>query len=189
MNRFLLFAFSCGVIGCASPPPAFIPEDPAPAAVALAMEIEMIQDDCTVRVNRPAQVALFEIVPGQGAGLLFPDPSREEGKVNAGTTRVFAGERRLILQHRNRYLQPWNAGGLVGRRSTVVDQATGPTVIVAVACECDLKLDALLAPDGPRTVLESFNRLDPLFAAEALTEAVLPSPDVSWVMARYEYSG
>ena len=69
-----------------------------------------------------------------------------------------------------------------------MDEASGPTVVVGVACECELRLDDLSKPDGPRIVLESFNRLDPLFAAQALTAAVLPSSDVSWTTARYEYA-
>lgn len=201
MNRFFLPLVLIGALGCASPPPAYVPEDPAPPGTNLAMEIQVIKGDWIVRVNRPAAVALFEIVPNQGVGLVYPEPSVESGNLDPGSTTVRVVDRRLLLLHRTRYLQPWNAGGIIRprrtvveedpgdqmRRGTVVDQATGPRVIVGIACECEMDLEAVIPPDGPRTLVGPFNGLNPHYAAETLVAAILPSMDVSWTMARYEY--
>lgn len=188
MRRSVVVTLLLATASCSSRGRETVPDVPAPVGSALSLDIQLVQDDWVVRVNRPAMVALFEIVPNRGAGLLFPEPGREDGKLAPGSTRVFAAERRLILAQRTRYLRPWNAGGLDHYRSTVVDQATGPTVVIGIACECQLRLDALSQPDGPREVLGTFNRLDPQFAARDLAEAVLPSEGVNWTTARYEYS-
>lgn len=185
MSRaFSLFAL-IGVLGCASSGPAYVPAEPAPEGARLTLVIEPDHNGWVVHTNRPVSVALFEVLPNRGVGLLYPDPSREEGELGAGVTRLDTGAGGLILRHRAAYLDPLGTGGLVGNQNLRLSEANAPITVVAFACECSLRLDALAEPGGPRELLSSFSGLNVPTALAELREVILPSPDVNWTSTQY----
>jgi hypothetical protein len=138
-----------------------------------------------VHTNRPVSVALFEILPNRGVGLLYPDPARDDGRLLAGTTRLATATGRVILRHRSAYLSPRGTGGLVGNRNLDLNQENAPITVVAIACDCTLRLDELAQPGGPSDVLGPFAGLNTPGAVAGLVEAILPSPDVEWISTRH----
>lgn len=174
-----------GVFACASSGLVHIPEEAAPDGVTLSLEIEPYHNGWQIHTNKAVSVALFEIYPNRGVGLLFPDPAKGEGEIGAGITRVLTGTGRIILRHRAAYLSPRGTGGLVGNRNQALNEQNAPITVVAFACECDLNLEELAAPGAPEDVVGPFAGMNVPSAASKLLEAILPSPDESWVSTRY----
>ena len=58
------------------------------ADVPLAARIDRVGYGLGVRLNRPAYVAMFEILPGQGVGLLYPAYSAEQAYFPSGFTTL-----------------------------------------------------------------------------------------------------
>ena len=183
MARRLVVALLVGAMGCASASQE--PNDgPAPPGDGLNVEVEALMSGWVVHTNRPASVALFEIVPNRGAGLLYPDPNKDREGVVDGSLRV-TGTGGVILRHRSAYAAKVGGGGLVGSQNLDLMAANTPTLVFAVACECDLNLAGLERPDGPVDLLGPFASLDAQTAARKLVEAVLPSADVIYTTSRY----
>ena len=175
----------CGIVGCASGGPTYDPADPAPEGAPLTLQIEPDHNGWAVHTNRPVSVALFEILPNRGVGLLYPDPSREEGRLGAGVTWLVTGTGSVILRHRAAYLGPRGTGGLAGNQNHRVNETNAPITVVAFACECTLNLDTLAEPGGPREVLGVFAGLNVPAAVAGLQKEILPSTGVNWISARY----
>ncbi len=174
-------------LGCASSVPA--PADTPTTPRDLSIRIEPLTSGWVVHTNRPASVALFEIVPNRGAGLLFPDPAHQDGHLGAGSTRIVTEIGTVIRRHRSAYVPQRGGGGLVGSQNLDLFEANTPRVVVAVACECSLNLADLALPDGPAKVLGSFAAIDAQSAATRLIQAVLPSGDVTYALDRYAAVG
>jgi hypothetical protein len=191
MKRILAFSVVVGAIAllagaCASGGPAYQPAEPDPEGAPLHLRIEPDHNEWAVHTNRPVSVALFEIVPNRGVGLLYPDPSREEGRIGAGVTWLVTETGSVILRHRAAYLSPTGTGGLAGNQNQRVHEANAPITVVAFACECTLNLDTLAEPGGPREVLGVFAGLNVPTAVAGLKQEILPSTDVNWISARYQ---
>jgi hypothetical protein len=174
-----------GGVGCASSGLVHIPEEAAPDGVTLSLDIEPYHNGWQIHTNKAVSVALFEIYPNRGVGLLFPDPAKGEGEIGAGITRVQTGTGRIILRHRAAYLSPRGTGGLVGNRNLTLNQENAPITVVAIACECALDLEDLAEPSGPRDILGPFAGMNVPSASTKLLETVLPSPEENWVSTRY----
>ena len=54
------------------------------ADVPLAARVEQVGSGLGIRLNRPAYVAMFEIIPGQGVGLYYPAYGAERGYFPSG---------------------------------------------------------------------------------------------------------
>jgi len=174
-----------GSAGCASGGPSYEPADPDPEGAPLSLRIEPDHNGWAIHTNRPVSVALFEILPNRGVGLLYPDPARDAGRIGAGVTWLVTGTGSVILRHRAAYLSPRGTGGLVGNQNQRVNEANAPITVVAFACECTLNLDTLAEPGGPREVLGVFAGMNVPAAVEGLRKEILPSGDVNWISARY----
>ena len=137
-------------------------------------------------MRRPISlVAFFEIWPNRGVGLLFPDPAREDGRLQAGVTRLATETGPVLLRHRAAYLSPRGTGGLVGNSNLRLNQENAPITVVAIACECTLTLNKVAQPGGPQDVLGPFAGLNTPTAVAGLVEAIVPSPDENWISTRY----
>lgn len=181
----VLGALAAGVLGCASGGPTYAPAEPDPEGAPLTLLIEPAHSGWAVHTNRPVSVALFEILPNRGVGLLYPDPNREEGRLGAGVTWLVTGTGSVILRHRAAYLSPRGTGGLVGNQNQQVNETNAPITVVAFACECTLNLDTLAEPGGPREVLGVFAGMNVPTAVAGLQKEILPSTDVNWISTRY----
>jgi len=166
MNRAALLSVLVGIVGCASGG-----ADPAGEEAELKVLIEPAVVGWTIRVNRPVSLALFEVVPHSGVSLLFPDPSQEDGHIDAGVTRILINQGGLVRQQKAHYQ---------------ILASSSPRVVLALACECTFDLDAVARPDGLSKLFGSSPPQNPQVAAIRLIEEILPSPDVSYALARHE---
>ncbi len=173
------------VVGCAGGSSGAADPSAASPSADFSIQIEPLSSGWVVHTSRPASMAMFEIVPGRGAGLLYPDPGRDDGHLDAGSNRVVTEIGSVIARHRASYLSQRGGGGLVGSSNVDLYEANDPTVVVAIACECELDVSQLAQPDGPSEVLGHFASVNSRTAVDRLVRAVLPSGDVRWVMDRY----
>lgn len=84
-----------------------------------------------VNTSRPAHVAIFEIVPGRGVGLLYPAFRGENNYLPAGLNSVFLSRSRLYYT----YFQP-----SPGR--------SGPRYLYMIASDAPLRLSGLVSAPG-----------------------------------------
>lgn len=187
MNRRAAMLTVAAAFGCASS--AAAPGDTTAVPAELRVQIEPLTSGWLVHTSRPASVALFEIVPNRGAGLLFPDPARDDGHMDAGSRRIVTEIGSVIRRHRAAYLTQRGGGGLVGSQNLELFESNTPRVVVAVACECSLNLTDVARPNGPSEVLGPFVTIDAQTAATKLVQAVLPSGTVTYTVDRYSAVG
>lgn len=186
LSRCLFVAgLTWGLAGCATGGRTYEPAEPDPEGAPLRIRIEPDHNGWAVHLNRPASVALFEILPNRGVGLLYPDPSAGEDRLGSGVTWLVTGTGSVILRHRAAYLSPRGTGGLVGNQNQRLNEANAPITVVAFACECDLNLETLAKPGGPREVLGVFAGMNVPAAVAGLQKEILPPGDVNWVSDRY----
>lgn len=183
MRRFSVPLAVLALVGCGSPrsvPPVAV----APSSDELSITIERVPAGWLIHTNRRASVAMFEILPNRGVGLLFPDAAEAESWVEAGSTRITTHAGGVVIgRHRAAYLPVPGTVGLWGRdREAVEDLYEGntPRTVVAIACECTLRLSDLAEGDGPSRLLGPFAAVTAGSATPRLISAVLPSPDVMY---------
>jgi hypothetical protein len=175
-----MVALAVGLSACGSSGVAHT-DAPAPEGADLGITLERVPSGWMVHTTRPASVALVEIVPNRGAGLLFPDPLTGEGRLEAGTTRIVTKMGRVIGRHREAYLNEAGTVGMWGRDRRAIEDlyaSNAPPTVVAIACECALRLDALASPSGPSELLGPFASISAGSATQRLVAAVLPAQDV-----------
>ncbi|HEX3867453.1 MAG TPA: hypothetical protein VHV78_11910 [Gemmatimonadaceae bacterium] len=74
----------------------------------------------TVQLGRPANVAVFLVVPGRGSTLLFPEDSTQSGYMEAGTHLVETSFAKTQLADSSRLLRrPQTTNGNIGNRGTM----------------------------------------------------------------------
>ncbi len=69
---------------------------------------ERIPQHLTVQLGRPANVAVFLVMPGRGSQLLFPADSAQSGFVEAGSHLVETSYRRAALSDSGRLIRQPN---------------------------------------------------------------------------------
>jgi hypothetical protein len=93
----------------------------------------------------------------------------------------------VIRRHRAAYLDR-ASGPLGGQPMAAVIRGTRGMVI-GIACACELRLDELGTPDGPRRLLGPFAGLTSEEAIPKILASVLPenpgTEGADWVMARW----
>jgi len=113
-------------------------------------------------LNRPAHVALFEVVPGRGVGLLYPSGSFETRTLSSGVHLA----RTYNTFFRGSYLPVATSLG------------TQPRYILLVASERPLRLEEIQrSPERLRSMLglQHFASYNPYNTMERLAESVLPA--------------
>ncbi|HEV2148657.1 MAG TPA: hypothetical protein VGR37_14735, partial [Longimicrobiaceae bacterium] len=114
-----------------------------------------------VDVSRPAHVAIFEIVPGQGVGLLYPAYSGERNYLYGGMNSVFVSRSR-------QYYSYFSPSPYTSRE---------PRYLYMVASDAPLRLSGLMdAPGALRRHmgLASFASMNPYSLMDDLASLVLP---------------
>ncbi len=128
------------------------------------------------QLNRPAYVAIFEVMPGRGTSLVYPYPGSGRSSGYAFSGRAHLGSQRFA--GRDIYLPTYGHGVL-----------QGPTFYLLIASEQPMNLDRLGAYGmGLRSALGNhWAAYSPYQTMERLAETVLPSmaDDGSWTSDLY----
>lgn len=96
--RMIGLALACGVIAaCASSGPKQFGQYNEIAPRVALQPGERLPRRVTVQLARPANVAVFLVMPGRGSTLLFPADSTQSGYVEAGSHLVETSFRRVAL--------------------------------------------------------------------------------------------
>jgi hypothetical protein len=95
-------ALAATVAGCAAAKPhTFGAYNDLSPRVA-AQQGERTPQHVTVELNRPANVAVFYVVPGRGSELLFPADSTQSGFLQSGSHSVTTARAKLALSDTSR---------------------------------------------------------------------------------------
>jgi hypothetical protein len=95
-------ALAATVAGCAAAKPhTFGAYNDLSPRVA-AQQGERTPQHVTVELNRPANVAVFYVVPGRGSELLFPADSTQSGFLQSGSHTVATARARMALSDTSR---------------------------------------------------------------------------------------
>jgi hypothetical protein len=133
-------------------------------SVPLRAEIVQSGGNLAVRLNRPAHVAIFEIVPGAGVGLTYPAFSREASYLPTGFS--------YLSNQRPRYYDWYhNASGLASRTRGE------PRFYFLVASRRPLNVDRFQrSPGALRTVLglNAYSALNHRTVMNDLVDAIVP---------------
>jgi hypothetical protein len=107
------------VLGCASGGPRQYGQFNDFAPRVQAQQGERIPQHLTVQLARPANVAVFLVIPGRGSMLLFPADSTQTGYVEAGSRLVETSFRRQALSDSGRLVRrPADQPPITGRPTT-----------------------------------------------------------------------
>ena len=110
VRRIVLVAVVGGLAACATGGPRVFGATAELAPKVAPQQGERIPQHLTVQLGRPANVAVFLVMPGRGSQLLFPADSAASGFVDAGSHLVETSYRRAALSDSGRLIrQP--AGG------------------------------------------------------------------------------
>ena len=107
-SRRILFVFLAGggvLAGCASAKPHVFGEFNDLAPRVAPVQGERIPQHLTVQLGRPANVAVFYVVPGRGSTLLFPQDSAAGQYVEAGSHLVQTAQAGLALNDTSRLMR------------------------------------------------------------------------------------
>lgn len=93
------------LVGCASGGPRQYGQYTDIAPKVAPQQGERLPQHVTVQLNRPANVAVFLVMPGRGSTLLFPADSAQSGYMEAGPHLVETSYRRVALSDSGRLLR------------------------------------------------------------------------------------
>lgn len=167
MRTLLSLGLAALLAGCAlqSSPPYDRPEpsgysyDDGPLRARLMSSGGRLE----VMTSRPAYVAIFEIVPGRGVGLLYPAYYGEDNSVQAGLNTI------LISRSRLYYREFLSYNGMGGQPM--------PRYLYMVASDAPLRLTQFIDSPGAlrRTLgLQQFASLSPYSLMDQLSGMILP---------------
>lgn len=163
---------------CADPPPA---DRPSPGAEASAepLSAELLPPErgrFGLRLNREPHVALFEVVPDRGMGLVHPGSAEVERTRPAGTSSVPI-RRTQLRKHRDWY-RPESPGPL---NQPAPESLKSQGMLFLVASERPLDLSAVDEAGEIRRSIADDAARNPYGAMEQLVDLILPRrDDVSW---------
>ena len=132
-------------------------------------------NNLAVQLNRPAYVAVFEILPGRGVGLVYPTVGRADGFMSSG------------------YIPLWRPSNFY-QASYLPDAfgytAQGPRYLLLIASDQPLRVERFVSsPMALRSTLgfQRFASWNPHSLMDDLAEAVLPAmvDDNSWTSDVY----
>jgi hypothetical protein len=167
MRRFLPVLL-IALAACANRSPVLqlgIPDDTEPMD---AMIYDVDWRGVTFTVNQPAHVAVFEIVPGRGVSLVYPQYASQTNIVGAGNYTTPRG-----LQ----------SGRLFYQSTTPFERYPQPRYYLLVASRYPLALGQMLsAPGAVRSVLgwQRFTDGDVYATMELLSRAIVPAYDTQF---------
>ncbi len=104
------------IVACASAKPHVFGEFNDLAPRVAPVQGERIPQHLTVQLGRPANVAVFYVVPGRGSTLLFPQDSTASQYVEAGSHLVQTAQAGLAMSDSSRLMRIPGGGGAGGAR-------------------------------------------------------------------------
>ena len=104
--------------GCASAKPLTFGSYNDLAPKVDATKGERTPQHLTIQLNRPANVAVFLVTPGDRSRLLFPADSNQSGFIDAGSHLIETSYARLALSDTSRLTRRPGTGGPPGTRPT-----------------------------------------------------------------------
>jgi len=107
----VVLAVGSFVVACASAKPHVFGEFNDLAPRVAPVQGERIPQHLTVQLGRPANVAVFYVVPGRGSTLLFPQDSTASQYVEAGSHLVQTAQANLTLTDTSRLMRIPGGGG------------------------------------------------------------------------------
>lgn len=110
VRKFVLAAIGGGIAACASGGPRVYGSTEQLAPKVAPQQGERVPQHLTVQLARPANVAVFLVMPGRGSQLLFPADSAASGYVEAGSHLVETSYRRVALSDTGRLIRQPNPG-------------------------------------------------------------------------------
>jgi hypothetical protein len=110
-KQFVVLAVGSFVVACASAKPHVFGEFNDLAPRVAPVQGERIPQHLTVQLGRPANVAVFYVVPGRGSTLLFPQDSTASQYVEAGSHLVQTAQANLTLTDTSRLMRIPGGGG------------------------------------------------------------------------------
>jgi hypothetical protein len=110
-KQFVVLAVGSFVVACASAKPHVFGEFNDLAPRVAPVQGERIPQHLTVQLGRPANVAVFYVVPGRGTTLLFPQDSTASQYVEAGSHLVQTAQANLTLTDTSRLMRIPGGGG------------------------------------------------------------------------------
>src|SRR6478672_2009956 len=105
VRKIVVAAVVGGLAACASGGPRLFGSTAELAPKVAAQQGERIPQHLTVQLGRPANVAVFLVVPGRGSTLLFPADSLQSGYVEGGSHLVETAFARAALSDSARLLR------------------------------------------------------------------------------------
>ena len=110
-KQFVVLAVGSFVVACASAKPHVFGEFNDLAPRVAPVQGERIPQHLTVQLGRPANVAVFYVVPGRGSTLLFPQDSTASQYVEAGSHLVQTAQAGLTMTDSSRLMRIPGGGG------------------------------------------------------------------------------
>jgi hypothetical protein len=118
VRKIVFAAVVGGLAACASGGPRLFGSTAELAPKVAPQQGERIPQHLTVQLGRPANVAVFLVMPGRGSQLLFPADSVQSGFVDAGSHLVETSYRRSALSDSGRLIRQPSRGGRPARDTT-----------------------------------------------------------------------
>ena len=110
-KQFVVLAVGSFVVACASAKPHVFGEFNDLAPRVAPVQGERIPQHLTVQLGRPANVAVFYVVPGRGSTLLFPQDSTASQYVEAGSHLVQTAQAGMTMSDTSRLMRIPAGGG------------------------------------------------------------------------------
>lgn len=142
----------------------------------LAARILPTSQNLAFSVNRPAYVAIFEVVPGQGVGLVYPSRGSQSGLLSAGYHRPLVGDGSFRWAYNRGYAASY--------------ASARPRLLYMIASQRPLRIDRFVnSPTALRSTLgfSQFESRDPYETLDQLDAMVVPhqlAPD-EWASDLY----
>lgn len=160
--------------GCAGPPAleAPAPEEAAVAPSSDALDARFIRSDdggFVFRLNRPAHIALFEVVPDRGIALVHPAHEGQARKQPPGN-RWLKVRRTSVNKQRDWYFA--ESPGMLNQETPDVLKSQG--MLFLVASEEPIDLSKIAAAGGIRNAIDDPAARHPYRATEQLIDVILP---------------
>src|SRR4051812_15077161 len=102
VRKLIVAAVVGGLAACASGGPHLFGSTGDLAPKVAPQQGERVPQHLTVQLARPANIAVFLVMPGRGSQLLFPADSGQSGFVDAGSHLVETSYRRATLSDSGR---------------------------------------------------------------------------------------
>ncbi len=193
MRQWLAAALALTVAACAAPSRPTLGAAPDMSAPLDARIFPPYYGSAPVQLSKPAYVALFEVIPGRGAALLYPQAGNGFQQVTESWVPIrYSASRWLYttdMQGRGGYVNTHFSSGYDTYRGYDAYGFARPRYLFLVASEAPLAIEQFQEDAASvRRYLGAamYSAYEPYEVMERLAYAMLPfAPSDSWVMDVY----